>query len=296
MRVNFQVLLDEELGATAEDVIRTLNTELMAGKGPDLLLLDGLNVDSYIEKGVLADMTEQARRLEEDGLMPNLTNAYCRDGRVYGVPARFTVPVMMGARECVEQVWSMTDLAGLVEEGQGGEPAFLCPSAQLFGETGMLMDYYDVCAGSIVTEKGVDQQTLEGYFADMLRIQQAERENTPELGDGVSFATVVAASGGGSGAEMLDPGSNRLSEGKALFHVQELAGQFSLENILTALNGREGGRRWCRTVRAAPAGIQGKSPHGTGPWTPCSAGTLIRPPAAWGLCPPETRGSWPSPL
>ena len=154
VRVNFQVLLDEELGATAEDVIRTLNTELMAGKGPDLLLLDGLNVDSYIEKGVLADMTEQARRLEEDGLMPNLTNAYCRDGRVYGVPARFTVPVMMGARECVEQVWSMTDLAGLVEEGQGGEPAFLCPSAQLFGETGMLMDYYDVCAGSIVTEKG----------------------------------------------------------------------------------------------------------------------------------------------
>ena len=131
--------------------------------------------------------------------MPNLTNAYCRDGRVYGVPARFTVPVMMGERECVEQVRSLTDLAGLVEEGQGGEPAFLCPSAQLFGETGMLMDYYDVCAGSIVTEKGVDQQALEGYFADMLRIQQAERENTPELGDGVSFAIVVAASGGGSG-------------------------------------------------------------------------------------------------
>lgn len=170
-----------------------------------------------------------------------------------------------------------------------GEPAFLYPSEQLFGETGMLMDYYDVCAGSIVTEKGVDQQALEGYFADMLRIQQAERENTPELGDGVSFATMVTFSGGGSGAEVLDPGSNRLSEGKALFHVQELAGQFSLENILTALNGREGGRRWCRIVRAAPAGIQGKSPHGTGPWTPCSAVTPIRPPAAWGSCPPETR-------
>ena len=71
--------------------------------------------------------------------------------------------------------------------------------------------------------------------------------------------------------------------------MQELAGQFSLENILTALNGREGGRRWCRIVRAAPAGIQGKSPHGTGPWTPCSAVTPIRPPAAWGSCPPETR-------
>ena len=42
------------------------------------------------------------------------------------------------------------------------------------------MDYYDVCAGSIVTEKGVDQQALEGYFADMLRIHQAEREKTPE--------------------------------------------------------------------------------------------------------------------
>lgn len=34
VRVNFQVLLDEELGATAEDVIRTLNTSSWRGKGP----------------------------------------------------------------------------------------------------------------------------------------------------------------------------------------------------------------------------------------------------------------------
>lgn len=99
-----------------------------------------------------------------------------------------------------------------------------------------------------------------GYFADMLRIHQAERENTPELGDGVSFATMVTFSGGGSGAEVLDPGSNRLSEGKALFHVQELAGQFSLENILTALNGREGGTPLVSYSTGGSGGNTGEKP------------------------------------
>lgn len=49
--VKYKVGMDEEGAATREDAVKKLNTEIMAGKGPDFLLLDGLPADSYVEKG-----------------------------------------------------------------------------------------------------------------------------------------------------------------------------------------------------------------------------------------------------
>ncbi len=63
VRVDFRVALDENASATTEDIIRSLNAEILSGNGPDILLLDGLPVDSYIEKGVLADITALIDRM-----------------------------------------------------------------------------------------------------------------------------------------------------------------------------------------------------------------------------------------
>ena len=38
---------------TVSDTIRALNTALLGGNGADLLVLDGLPAESYIEKGIL---------------------------------------------------------------------------------------------------------------------------------------------------------------------------------------------------------------------------------------------------
>lgn len=54
VRVNFEV--GTSGGASAEDALRTLNTELVAGKGPDVLILDGMPLQSFIDKGVLAEL------------------------------------------------------------------------------------------------------------------------------------------------------------------------------------------------------------------------------------------------
>lgn len=40
-----------------EDVIRALNTELLNGKGADVLILDGLPMETYKNKGILADLS-----------------------------------------------------------------------------------------------------------------------------------------------------------------------------------------------------------------------------------------------
>lgn len=56
--INYQIGVPEGTGVDTSDAIKKLNTEIMAGKGPDILLLDNLPVDSYIENEVLADIKD----------------------------------------------------------------------------------------------------------------------------------------------------------------------------------------------------------------------------------------------
>ena len=42
---------------TVDDALRTLNSDIMAGEGPDVIILDGMPVDNYIDKGLLMDIS-----------------------------------------------------------------------------------------------------------------------------------------------------------------------------------------------------------------------------------------------
>ena len=59
-------------GMTLDDVIRTLNVEIFAGEGPDVLVLDGLPIESYIDQGILADLSQ----VDTDDCYKNIVNCY----------------------------------------------------------------------------------------------------------------------------------------------------------------------------------------------------------------------------
>ena len=88
-------------GEVSTDDIRTLNTELLSGNGADVLLLDGLPVDSYIEKGVLEDLTDLAADLtgQDSYLAEILKNTAQSGGKIYGMPLKFKIPILFGDEE-----------------------------------------------------------------------------------------------------------------------------------------------------------------------------------------------------
>ena len=49
-----------------------LNTEIMAGTGPDVLLLDGISEDTYIERGMLENLSGV---LKDEDILPNIKDA-----------------------------------------------------------------------------------------------------------------------------------------------------------------------------------------------------------------------------
>ena len=113
--VTVQTLLEEDSSATTADAVRALNTQLLAGNGPDLLLLDGLPMDSYIEKGVLADMSEWITPIIQGELMPNIAGAFGENGKLYAVPARFNAPTIWGEPEAVAAASDLESLASYAE-------------------------------------------------------------------------------------------------------------------------------------------------------------------------------------
>ena len=62
--VRYEVGLSGDGGMTAEDAVRRLNTQVLAGEGPDVLILDGLPMESYLDKGMLQDIRPVLDSLE----------------------------------------------------------------------------------------------------------------------------------------------------------------------------------------------------------------------------------------
>lgn len=111
VRVDFHTSGKEEGEVTSDD-IRTLNTELLSGNGADVLLMDGLPLDAYIEKGTLADLTDFTKELTaEDSYLDNiLENTAQKDGKIYALPIKFRIPIMYGSPEVREALESIDSL------------------------------------------------------------------------------------------------------------------------------------------------------------------------------------------
>lgn len=244
VRVNFRVAQSDGSSATTEDLIRALNTELLSGKAPDLLLLDGLPVESYIDKGVLLDLTDLVGEWQNAlGLLDNLLGAYEKDGKRYGVPSRFGVPIMVGEGEAVDQTRSILDLLNQVEARQKETVPFLYVPSALWEDMGIMLSYYDVCSGAWSgANRALDQDALTAYLADMLSLNTVLRRDTPELDSSMAATVSVSVTSiGGSGFETMDLGAvTALQEGNARFHLQNLSGFLNLKMLANAVVRNEG--------------------------------------------------------
>lgn len=88
------------------EVIRDISTEILAGKDVDIILMDGLPISSYIEKGILMDMSECC-----SDLLPGIAKNYTQDGKIYCMPMRLLMPVFVMRGDISEYTKSIEDLA-----------------------------------------------------------------------------------------------------------------------------------------------------------------------------------------
>ena len=140
VKVNYTVAMKLNGGGTAQDYIKALNAELLAGAGPDIILLDGLPVDSYIEKDVLLDTASIVD--SADPLLTNIRKAYEKDGKLYAIPLGVKLPVILSKGDRKATFTSLAALADAAEASGDNMPLF-SPIAYSYETLGtMLLRYY----------------------------------------------------------------------------------------------------------------------------------------------------------
>lgn len=103
--------------AQISEYVRTLNTELMAGNGADILLLDGLPKESYMEKGILEDISSVIQpMIESNELNANIMNNYITDKGCYYVPLRIQIPIIYGNKEVIDNITSLESILQYVNK------------------------------------------------------------------------------------------------------------------------------------------------------------------------------------
>lgn len=125
---NPTVYVEYEIGLegnsmTREDAIKNLNTRIMAGKGPDVLVLDNMPMDSYVEKGILMDIAPLLDGMSgEDAVFENVVDAFKKDGQVYMVPCAIQLPYVLGRNEDINKMTSMSDMVDVMKNMRETNP------------------------------------------------------------------------------------------------------------------------------------------------------------------------------
>lgn len=99
--------------------IAKLNNDLVAGNLPDILILNGLDVDSYISKGLFSniyDFIDNDPDMNRSDFVENIFKAYEIDGKLYEVVPRFTIGTLVGRTSLVgeEPDWTMEEFIDFV--------------------------------------------------------------------------------------------------------------------------------------------------------------------------------------
>lgn len=190
MYVRYEVGTDGGDGVTKEDAVKKLNTRILAGEGPDVIILDGLPLDSYIEKGLLADISGLLKDIDgekaaegdtagksaegETGLFPNLAAGFTEeDGAVYAMPLCVQVPLLVGDVDVIKRIEDLESFAEEMEllRAENPEGGLL----GIYDAQTMLKLFGMVSSSAWTDEAGeIDRSAVEEFLTQVKRIYDAE--------------------------------------------------------------------------------------------------------------------------
>ena len=172
-------------GVTRTDALKTLNTEIMAGKGPDILILDGISSETYAEQGMLEDLSGI---LKEAGLLDNIESAYTKeDGSIYEMPVKFGIPMIEGNKEDVQAVTDLASLADVLtkhkdEYGLTSENIYKLPLLYSMYPQALLEKLADNNSAAWMKADGtLDEEKIKEFLEQSERIYQAGKDGIEEL-------------------------------------------------------------------------------------------------------------------
>lgn len=126
VKVTVRSAVDAQTSISTAEAVKALNTELLSGKGGDVLVMDQLNLQRYIDRGLLMDLSGWAQPYIQSGEWLSGVSATLADaqGRIFAVPSRFDVPMLWGKPRELSQFDGYSQWLEWVKAQGAERPAF----------------------------------------------------------------------------------------------------------------------------------------------------------------------------
>lgn len=177
--VNIETGMSGDDSVTDTDALKVLNTEIMAGTGPDVLLMDGISEDTYIEKGMLEDLSGV---LKDTDILSNIKDAYTKeDGSIYTMPVKFGIPMIEGNKDIIAGITDLTTEADAAESQKDSYGKL-----QFFGDFAISPSYLiqgtiDNSTPAWMNEDGtLKEDALKEYLEQVNRIWETQKSAIEE--------------------------------------------------------------------------------------------------------------------
>lgn len=226
--VNYRIGMDDESSATVSDVVRALNTEILADKAPDILILDDLPSQSYIEKGVLTDLTDFYTELSKNTkLIEPVASSYKKDDKLYAIPSRFKVPMLLGEKDLLDKLNSLSDF----NSDYGSKSPLMV--------TGEISNFLDAIIptsySSWFKEDGsLDSDKLTEFLTDVNNIYSKYKPVVDS--SGMTAASLSFSISGGSGSVGFDSGDMSFMTGKVQTSLTNAGNGYFVASLIKGMS------------------------------------------------------------
>lgn len=182
INIKYEVGVSSGNGMTREDALKNLSTEMAAGKGPDILVMDDVPYEAYIEKGALMDLKELRGQLQEEEYFTDVIDGFWMEDGLYILPLTYSIPILAGNGNVLAEAEDLETLAGLadlLEKADNGQDTLVF---NVFNAENLLCLLAQSCQGAWVkTDGSVDREAVVDFLVQAKRIYEIQKDKKSGL-------------------------------------------------------------------------------------------------------------------
>ena len=159
--LKYEVGLDFKNSSTEVDAIKKLNAEISSGNGPDIIILDGLNYEAYVEKGILEDISSITSK--NNKLFSNIIEEYTINDKIYTFPVSIKYPILVGPRDKIQKIDNFDSFVEVVKEVSNNTNRPIMEKS--YNEKEFICSLYNAYGNDwIVDGNTIDKDNLSNFF------------------------------------------------------------------------------------------------------------------------------------
>lgn len=233
VRVDYEIGMRS--GITYDDALKNLTTEILSGNAPDVIMIDGLDIENYIKKNILLDLTECESVWNPDDVLLDNVAKWNNDDGLYSVSCKFELPVLIAWQEDMKHIDSFSDIADVLEKKFDKSKHSPDDYLTFFSTAEEIIDTaFAFIGNNTITESGIDKNAMTQILSECAKIYQVDEGRYWDSEQALKYEESLAPyerwvnRPSGRGLFMLD--------GEAVIAAGTTRGFHNDLNLITSLN------------------------------------------------------------